>query len=440
MRCLFLSPFVPFPPEDGGRIRIHALLTGLARSHEVHVLALGEPTGATRDAAAALRAQGIPTEVVEHRRGVVRAVVRGVVRGTSSYAERYASAAFRARLAEHLARGRYDVVQCEFPYLARYHRPGGPTWVLELHNVAARLSESLAALGTGPAGAAYRLYARREATCRRREEEAACRAAHHILTVSEADRQRLLEIAPTLPVTVAPNGVDLEHFAPAAVPDRLNPPAATDHRGSGVIADPNTPVADSGHPASSAAAGAVRPEAVFIGKMDYRPNVDGVLWFCREVLPRVRSEVPDFCFTIVGAQPTPEITALDGTDGVRVTGRVPDTRPYLHEAAIAVVPLRAGSGTRLKVLEAFAMGRAVVSTSIGCEGIDAEPGRHLVTADDGSDFAGAVVRLLRGPDERARLGAQARALVEARYGWPTTVEIVERVLESVVSRAGGGRA
>lgn len=400
MRCLILSPFVPYPPEDGGRIRTHALATGLARRHEVHVLALGEPSDADRDAAATLNASGIPTELVEHRPRLAVAALRSVLRGNSTYAERFDSPRFRDRLRARLASGDYDVVQCEFPYLARHYRPGGPPWVLDQHNVEARLSETLAALDPGPGGALYRLYARREARRRRLEELAACRAVRHVLAVSEADRRRLLGLDPSLDVTVAPNGVDLEYFAPA--PTRRP----------------------------------TRPEAVFVGKMDYRPNVDGVLWLCREVLPRIRRVEPEFRLTIVGANPVGEVVALDGSDGVRVTGRVPDTRPYLRGAAVAVVPLRAGSGTRLKILEAFALGCAVVSTAIGCEGIDVEPGRHLLVADDAADFARAVTGLLRNAEDRERLGREARRLVEARYGWPTTISIVERVLEAAIAPSG----
>jgi glycosyltransferase involved in cell wall biosynthesis len=165
--------------------------------------------------------------------------------------------------------------------------------------------------------------------------------------------------------------------------------------------------------------------------MDYRPNVRAALWFCTEILPTIRRTRAECAISIVGAQPTPAIRALERLPGVTVTGPVADTRPYVTAAAVTVVPIRAGSGTRLKILEALALGRAVVSTTAGCEGIDVVDGEHLLVADEPDLFARYVVRLLGDAAERARLGAAGRRLVEARYGWDAAVAAVDTVFAAV---------
>jgi sugar transferase (PEP-CTERM/EpsH1 system associated) len=405
VRILLLSPYVPFPPEDGGRVRIYQLLKGLAFSHDVELLALMEETDAESAGVGGLRTSGFAVEGVPHRATQIRAAVRAARGRTSLYQARCHSPGFARALEERLSREHYDIVQCEFAYMAQYHRTSarGPRWVLDEHNLEYRLNATLLTTQSGARGIAYRAYARRELELRRHEELSACRLMDHVLTVSEEDRQALRSELPVLEATVVPNGVDLQHYSPSASDD---PEQAS---------------------------------AVFVGKMDYRPNVDAVRWFCAEVLPRVRAAVPHFVFTIVGPRPTSAVRELARLPGVRVTGRVADTRPYVRDAAVAVVPIRAGSGTRLKILEALAMGRAVVSTTLGCEGLDTVDGAHLVVADSPRDFADQVIRLLRHGGERARLGRAGRRLMEERYGWAAAVTRLGAVYEQLVgTRASVG--
>lgn len=395
MRCLILSPFVPLPAEDGGRIRILELMKGIARRHQVDLLAL-EDDDLAGDGARELRRLGFDVEIVRHRRSRARAAVRAAASGRSLYGTLYWSDRFRSRLEERLAAGRYDVVQCEFPYTGQYRlkvRGGRERWVLDEHNVEFALAQSL--LESAKVSRLYQAYAAREIRARRREELAVCRAVDRVLAVSDLDRTLLAEAAPGVPVTVIPNGVDL---------DRLRP--SGEEPGSG-------------------------PSALFIGKLDYRPNVDAVTWFATAVLPLVRSEVSSFTLTVVGREPCRQVLALGEIPGVDVRGRVPDTRPYLHDATVVVLPVRAGSGTRLKLLEAFAAARPVVATTVACSGVAAEPGTHVLVADSASEFAAHLVRLIRDPDERRRLGANGRALVEAGFGWPAVVDRLEEVYEEL---------
>ncbi len=150
---------------------------------------------------------------------------------------------------------------------------------------------------------------------------------------------------------------------------------------------------------------------VFTGSMDWQPNEDAVIYFSQEIFPLIRSELSNMKFLIVGSNPTSKVLSLSNIPGVYVTGLVDDVRPYIADASIYVVPLRIGGGTRLKILQALAMKKAVVSTSIGCEGIDVEPDKDLIVSDDPNDFASQVIMLSRNKDLRKRLGENGRSLI-----------------------------
>jgi glycosyltransferase involved in cell wall biosynthesis len=200
-------------------------------------------------------------------------------------------------------------------------------------------------------------------------------------------------------VSVIPNGVDVEAYA------------AQD------IALPN---------------GAVPPPGdriVFVGRMDYHANVEGVRWFCRQVLPRIRAHRPRVLFQIVGGYPVPAISRLARAGEIEVTGFVRNVRPYVKEASVVVVPLRVGGGTRLKILEALALGKPLVSTTVGAEGIEAVPDRDLVIADHAQAFADEVVSLLSHPEKGAALGDAGRRLVESKYNWEYIVKNLETIYE-----------
>jgi glycosyltransferase involved in cell wall biosynthesis len=303
-----------------------------------------------------------------------------------------------------LARRRFDVVQLEFGDFAPwYPLPATVLRVLDEHNVEHQLLERVWRQERSPL---RRLYYRLEAGKLRDGELRACRGADAILTTSDVDRAALAPHVGAIPIRVVPNGVDTTYFTPGAAhgdPTRL----------------------------------------LFTGAIDYQPNTDAVLHFAGEIWPLVRRSAPGATFAIVGKDPPPAVRALAG-DGVVVTGTVPDVRPWMQAAAVFVVPLRVGGGTRLKILEALASGRAVVSTSIGCEGLAVTPGREILVADAPAAFADAVVRCLRDPALRARLGAAGRALVERRYRWePIGADLGDFYLELLARRRrrdAGGRS
>ena len=233
----------------------------------------------------------------------------------------------------------------------------------------------------------------------RRYEARACARASLTVAVSEPDRAMLAELAPDARIHAVPTGVDTAYFAPGAAPE-------IPHR------------------------------LVFTGSMDWYPNEDAVMQFLDAVLPAIRRAVPGVSLTVVGRSPSARLRAAAKAADVRVTGTVADVRPHVAEAAVCVVPLRVGGGTRLKIFEALSMAKAVVSTAVGAEGLPLVPGEHYLCADEPADFARAVIALLRDPARRRRLGAAGRDLVQARYAWAT----VTRAFEKRIEEAAAGTA
>jgi sugar transferase (PEP-CTERM/EpsH1 system associated) len=305
----------------------------------------------------------------------------------------YRSAAYRRAVRSALAEHQFDRLVCDFlvPAVNLPNELPCPS-VLFTHNVEAEIWRRHTETEQRPLH--KWLYARQWRRMLRFEGRTVARF-DRVLTVSDVDRDTLQRLYPdqlAAPVSVIPTGVDTTYFAPK----------------------PEDP--------------AGRRRLVFTGSMDWLPNADGVLYFCREVLPLIRKDEPDVTFTIVGRSPTPEVRRLAEDRGIEVTGRVEDVRPYLSRSAVYVVPLRIGGGTRLKIFEAMSAGRAVVSTTIGAEGLPAEHGRHILLADSPEAFAHCVLTLLKDADARHAMEREARALVTGQYDWAAAAAHLETAL------------
>jgi glycosyltransferase involved in cell wall biosynthesis len=309
--------------------------------------------------------------------------------------------ALQEQLDRLLGGQRFDVVFVNLPYLAHYglrRSPPGtraPAVVIDSHDISYDLARQVA---TSSAALGQRLHARLNWRKLAREELAAYNDADGVCVCSTTDQQRLAADAPAATTVVIPNAADVEHLQPRA----------TD------------PLADGG-------------TVLFFGLLATVPNVDGVVYFLREIWPLIRAASRQARFVVVGASPAPAILAHAGP-GVMIVGPVDDLRPHLSAAAVVVVPLRLGSGTRLKILEAWAMARPVVSTTLGAAGLDAVPGRHLLIADEPSAFASAVLRVLGEPKLAAELGSAGRALVSERYSWRGAAEALEAFLRQSLAR------
>jgi glycosyltransferase involved in cell wall biosynthesis len=385
---LYLSQFPPSPPTLGAQRRMEGLMAALARHHDITAVSLISPD---LDAARTERAmRGYCREVAlvpaQPWRGPRKRLVqlRSLFSSRSFERRFYDLPALRKVLDSLLSRRAFDVVNVEFPFLAlprlKKAPPGrpAPRLVLDEHNIEFDVAGQQA---RRELGLVRRLY--NSTNCRkiRREELDVWRGFDGVTFCSTTDEARARAVMPEVRSAVVPNAVDPEYFTPRP----------EDPRGDGRT-------------------------LIFFGAVNYFPNVDGILYLMREIWPRIANGHPQARLAIVGQHPTPEVLAFRGPR-VEVLGRVDDVRPHLARAAVSIVPLRIGGGTRFKVLEAMAMARPVVSTSLGAEGIEAEPGRHLLVADDAAAFAAAVGRLLDDAELGARLGCEGRALVEQRYSW-----------------------
>lgn len=389
MKVLFLSQIVPYPPHGGVLQRGYHVIRELGRTCEVHLLAFVHPdelptAERLAEARAALATHCAHVEfhsLWPKRSAAHKAVALAAGLGSplpfSVVAHR--SASFRHAVGTALARRDWAVVHADTIALSPFvPDPAMLPSVLTHHNIESLL---MARRAESETSAAARLMLRRESRKLRRYEAREAPRFDVNVVMSAVDEALLREIVPGVRTAVVPNGVDTDYFTPGST-------------GEG-------------------------PILIYTGGMNMFANRDAVLHFVREIWPGVAGRVPDARFVAVGQDPPPELRQAAAADRrIVVTGKVPDIRPHVGAAAIYVVPLRVGGGTRLKVLDAMASGKAIVSTTIGCEGLEVEPGRHLLVADGPDRFADTVVALLADEGRRRALGAAARSLVEARYTWP----------------------
>lgn len=405
MRVLWVKAGKLLPVDTGGKIRSYNLLRFLAKNngHEVTLLSY---YGGRRDAEyEAALAREIPgSQTIYTAAPDSNAFLRGLdylwrLPRRAPYAvSKFTHPAIRATVAGWLSSGRFDVAVCDFLSASANFPSRLPIpCVLFQHNVESSLWERMAAVETNPV---KKLSYAIESAKMTRYERATLGRFHHIVAVSEHDRQQMLRMNPDSKITVVPTGVDTQKFKVA--------------------------------PASSTQP----PRVVFTGSMDWEPNVDAVDYFCAQIWPRIRAEFPDAIFQIVGRTPVAKVRRLASVS-VEVTGTVPAVGEYLEKASVVVVPLRIGGGTRLKIFEAMAMGKALVSTSIGAEGLAVENGRDLLLADDASRFADAVVLLLRDAAIRRKF-EEAAVRLAAQYDWSQVVERFAEVLRKLTPGSSTG--
>jgi glycosyltransferase involved in cell wall biosynthesis len=407
MRLLWLSHVLPYPPVSGALQRAHHLLAAAAARHEVTLLSFAQRRLLGTDAAVAAARGALAAlcrEVVVHEdpgeasaAAFLARVARAGLSASPFAAHRFASAAFAADLRRLAARTAVDLVHVDYiglaPYLAEV--PGLP-FALDHHNVESHLMARRAGLERNPL---RRLYLSQEAAkIARLERRWAPRAAAN-LVCSALDAERLRGAAPGARTVVCPNGTDPAYFRRGGTPP------------------------EPGH-------------LLFVGGLTWQPNLSAVRWFLREVWPGLVRARPQLVFTVVGAEPPADLRRAAGRDPrVRLTGHVPDVRPYLERAEVFVCPILDGGGTRLKVLDALAMGTPIVSTTLGCEGLDLEPERHFLAGDTPEAFAAQTARLLEDPGLRARLGEGGRRVVLNHYCWDRVAETMLRAYEGAAGAA-----
>ena len=383
MRILWIKTELLHPVDKGGKIRTYQMLRALARHHQVTYLCLDDGSAAP-DALARSREYAQETVTVpfappaKGSLGFYGALAANLFSPVPYALERYKSAALKSQITARAANA--DLVVCDFLMPTINVVDGLPSQVvLFQHNVEAVIWKRHATVPQNPLRRAYMTLQWRRME---RFEASECRRFAHVVAVSESDAQVFRQQYGIQSVSDVPTGVDLDYFTPT--------------------------------PGSRRATA----ELVFVGSMDWMPNDEGIRWFASDVFRLVQQRVPGARLTVVGRSPSAAMRALaKGNPNIEVTGTVPDVRPYLERAALSVVPLRIGGGTRLKIYEAMALGAPIVSTTIGAEGLPVQDGEHLRLADSPEAQAAAIVDLLQRPDEAQRLAAHARHYVEQHCSW-----------------------
>ena len=409
LKILFVTPGLPSPPSFGGQARMQGLMKTLARTHAVSALSYVNPA---EDHARSIAATSdycrevvtVPNPALALRgRGKRLLQLRSLLSRHSFEALCYDRPELVRALRTLLARQTWDVVNVEFSFMAACRdalsadeRRRAGAFVLDEHNVEYEILRRTAASETTPARRVYNGVNWRKL---KREEVGAWKLYDGCAVTSRVDEQQLLRDVPSAATAVVPNAADIDHFKPR--PEAAPP-------------EPYT--------------------LLFFGAFNYFPNTDGLHFFVNEVLPLVAAQCPQVKLRVVGHTP-PELKALSGKH-IEMLGFVDDLRVQIERAAVVIAPLRVGGGTRLKIVEAMAMGKAVVSTHLGAEGLDVTHGRDVLLADEPAAFAEQVVRALQSPELQEQLGRAARKQVEEHYGWAESVRRLEALYDRLLSATG----
>jgi glycosyltransferase involved in cell wall biosynthesis len=397
MNVLLLTQVLPYPPDSGPKVKTWNVLKYLAQRHEVTLVSFvrGDQSDAVRHLAKYCHA----VHTVPMQRGAWRDLgymALSVLKNEPFLMVRDDRAAMRDLVDRLALETDFDIAHADQMNMAQYAaRVAGALKILDAHNALWLLYERL--WRTMKPGPRKRLLSR---DCRllKRYEGRVCRQFDAVLAVSEQDKVSLEEAAGrSLDVTVIPIAIDTDEVKV-------------------VRRD-----AEPGH-------------ILHIGTMYWPPNIDATKWFVQEVYPRIRQQRPDVQFDVVGSRPPAELLALNGTNqGINVTGYVEDPTPYQRQAAVMIVPLLAGGGMRVKILNALAEGIPIVSTTLGCEGIEVVPGRDILVGDTAGEFADQVLRVLNDPVLGRQLAANGRKLVEEVYDYRSACRPLDDVYAQVAS-------
>jgi glycosyltransferase involved in cell wall biosynthesis len=394
MKILWICPFFLHPTDRGAQIRTLGTLKQLHQRHEIHFAALNDPCNIEGPRRSSEYSSS--HFVVEHRApsrsslGIIPQLLGSIVNPMPLAVSRYASSRFKQKITALIAAEHYDSIVCDFLAAAPNLDDMGKC-VLFQHNLETtiwqRHVEQSVSLWK-------KSFFQMQANRMEAYERKICQNAKHVIAVSEIDASRMKNIFQIETVSSVQTGVDVEYFAARGVA----PPTS---------------------------------DIVFCGSMDWLPNVDAVDYFLTEIFPLIRANIPGASFTIAGRSPDARVLkAVQKLTGVTVTGKVEDMRPYLWGAKISIVPIRIGGGTRLKIYECMAAGVAVISTTVGAEGLRYKDGEDIVIADDPGSFAAACVRLLTDDASRGAIARNALQRAQSEFSWAAVSYAFEAILEN----------
>lgn len=395
MRVLILANRVPFPPDDGWKVRCYHVVRAVAAGAEVTFVVFH--AGSDEQLAEAREELGVDlVAVAPPRRNTPDRLLEGLVSRTPVTVVNGRSRAYSNALRQVVGSRQFDAALCVSTIMSPHLRllPAGLPRVIDTHNIDAvmygRYAQTLRP--------SFRSrYTALTASKLRSFEKRAFTEADLVWVCSDEEAAIAGRLAPGANVLTVPNGVDTEHMAPLPTPP-------------------------------------VPKRLLFFGRLDYFPNVDALTHFAREILPLVSAMEPDVELDVIGPAATAEVQALGRQHpAINVRGRVDDVRVALADAAVVIVPLRVGGGTRLKIVEALSMAKPTVSTTIGAEGLDLVPGADLLVADTPAEFAAAIRSLLDDPERAAQLGAHGRETVRERYDWRQVGQVIQASLASLSS-------
>lgn len=398
MKILIVSAQFPYPTRSGFSTRVYQLARWLASRHDVTLLSYASPH--ERSGVAGLSTQmtvkAVQTEpLAPAGKRVAQAV--SIVSSRPYYCREIHSKGMQQAIDDLCVTESFDVIQVESSFLCTFRFPRDARLVIDEHNIESelfhRMSKNERSLPRRVFnGVEYRRFRRFEQACWQRAD--AC------VVTSDREVQAVRTRAPNTPVAVVPNAVDLDYFSYSRNPSEAQ-------------------------------------TVIFTGTLNYRPNLDAARYLIDDVWPLVRRRCPEATLTLTGRKDGVDTRSL-AKPGVQLLGEVPDIRPHVSAAAVVAVPIRIGAGTRLKVLEALAMGKPIVSTTVGCEGVAVRDGEHLMIADDAVAFAERILEVFADSSLQDALGRAGRRLVEARYSWALAGGGLESLYEEIVGQPQAG--
>ncbi len=406
MKILIISHFVPFPPQGGALQRNYNLVKGISQNHEIHMITLTQkallPTeerlkqsiNVVKKYCKSIKVFGIPTD--KNRIFWFLLLLFNLFSTLPYSVWRYRSKAMIKEVRNHLRNAKYDIIHVDTIDLAQYVKYNSSLpKVLNHHNIESGILLRRAAKEKNLLAKTY-LYL--QGWKLRHYEKRKLAKFNLNLTVSELDGILLQKICPDADFTVISNGVDTDYFKPFSTEPK----------------DDNI---------------------VFVASLNWYPNLDAVNYLINEIWPLLKNKIPDIIMNLVGGPPPKNVAAFGLADrSFKVHGFVEDVRPYMAESAVYIVPIRIGGGTRLKILDAMAIGKAVVSTSIGCEGLNVTDGKDILIADNPADFVDKIIDVLGNPGLRRRLESNARKTAENYYSWNKIVPKLENAYFTAIEK------
>jgi sugar transferase (PEP-CTERM/EpsH1 system associated) len=403
MRILFITDYLPYPLISGDRIRVYNLIRRIANLHEV---SLAAPLRAPEEVESVTHLQEfcyrVETGDLRRHSPLIHlpGIFRYAIKGKPLELKFLHSDELAKKISRLVSVENFDIIQIEPSRMALYTETLPPNRlskrILVFHNIVSTQYNRIFQVERSPI---RKMRAWLHSLRMQRWEPGYAEQFDRCIAVSEVDRSSLKAANPNLQIDVVPNGVDVKKYQ-LLDPEEIQQP----------------------------------PALLYIGTMSYAPCADAVLYFYKEIFPRVRQKMGEVQLWIVGANPPPEVTRLSG-NGVYVTGRVEDVLPYYRRSAVCIVPLRAGGGTRLKILEAMALGRPVVSTTIGCEGLDVVDEQHILIADTAEQFAEKTIRLITDKTLYQQLIKEARELVKVKYDWDIITGRLLNIYDELTSQS-----